>query len=60
MADFFDKETEECRCSFCFKPREKSMKLVAGPNGSFICEECIEICKEILDSEKEKPNSTNI
>ncbi len=60
MTDFFNKGTEPCRCSFCNKQREKSLKLVAGPNGSFICEECIEICKEILDSEYEKAEWENV
>ena len=54
MTDFFDKDTETCRCFFCGKTREKSIKVVAAPNGSFICEECIEICNEILEAENEK------
>ena len=60
MTDFFDKDTEPCRCSFCSKIRERSIRLVAGPNGSFICEECIEICKDILDSENEKEEFENV
>ena len=47
MASFLDKEHEEV-CSFCNKPREKARKLVSGPNGTYICEECVEICQEIL------------
>ncbi len=39
------------RCSFCGKPEEQVRKLIAGPNDAFICDECIEICAEIIDEE---------
>ena len=39
------KEKEQV-CSFCGKPKEKTKQLVTGPNGLFICEECVEICKQ--------------
>ncbi len=35
-------------CSFCGKPQEQIGKLVAGPNGVFICDECVEACREML------------
>ncbi|MDD4003436.1 MAG: ATP-dependent Clp protease ATP-binding subunit ClpX [Clostridia bacterium] len=35
-------------CSFCKKPGSEVKRLVAGPNGIFICNECINICSEIL------------
>ncbi len=39
----------ECKCSFCGKSQKDAKKLVASPNGdAFICDECIEICKEIV------------
>ncbi|MDD3217996.1 MAG: ATP-dependent Clp protease ATP-binding subunit ClpX [Lachnospiraceae bacterium] len=41
------------RCSFCGKTEEQVRKLIAGPNGAFICDECIEICSEIIDEEFE-------
>ena len=41
------------RCSFCGKPEEQVRKLIAGPNGAYICDECIEICSEIIDEEFE-------
>ncbi len=53
MANFLDKE-HEAVCSFCNKPREKARKLVSGPNGAHICEECIEICQEIIRLDREK------
>lgn len=42
------------RCSFCGKPEEESKKLIAGPDGVFICEDCIEICKAMLDETTDK------
>ncbi len=59
MASFLDKEHEEV-CSFCNKPREKARKLVSGPNGTFICEECVEICQEILRLDNEKAEYDSI
>ena len=41
-------------CSFCGKPKELAKKLIAGPNGVYICDECIDICKEVLESDEEK------
>ena len=39
------------RCSFCGKTEDQVRKLIAGPEGAFICDECIEICTEIIDEE---------
>ena len=39
-------------CAFCGKPKELAKRLVSGPNGTFICDECIEICKEVLAEEE--------
>ena len=41
---------EPVRCSFCGKAQEEVRKIVAGP-GVYICDECIELCKEIIDEE---------
>jgi ATP-dependent Clp protease ATP-binding subunit ClpX len=41
---------EPIRCSFCGKAQEEVKKIVAGP-GVYICDECIELCKEIIDEE---------
>ena len=38
------------RCSFCGKTQEEVRKIIAGPN-VYICDECIELCKEIIDEE---------
>ena len=42
-----------CRCSFCGKLQEQVRKLVAGPNGVFICDECVDVCSEIMEEEFE-------
>ena len=38
------------KCSFCGKSQEQVRKLIAGP-GVYICDECIDLCNEILDEE---------
>src|SRR5450759_4025023 len=45
---FSDKE--QLKCSFCGKLQEQVKKLVAGP-GVYICDECIELCNEIIEEE---------
>ena len=45
------KNNDEIRCSFCGKPESKARKLIAGPSGVFICDECIEICSDIMMEE---------
>ena len=39
------------RCSFCNKSQAQVRKLIAGPNGTYICDECIGICSEIIEEE---------
>ncbi len=41
-------ENEQLYCSFCGKTKELVERLVAGPSGLYICNECIEICNEVL------------
>ena len=41
------------RCSFCGKTQVQVRKLIAGPNSTFICDECVEVCAEIIDEEFE-------
>ena len=41
------------RCSFCGKTEDQVRKLIAGPNGAYICDECIEVCSEIIEEEFE-------
>ena len=40
---------KQFRCSFCNKTQDQVRKLVAGPKGVYICDECIEVCTEIMD-----------
>lgn len=42
---------ENYRCSFCGKNQNQVKKLIAGPDGAFICDECVEICAEIIEDE---------
>ena len=41
------------RCSFCNKTQAQVRKLIAGPNGAYICDECIDVCAEIIEGEFE-------
>ncbi len=41
------------RCSFCNKTQDKVRKLIAGPNGTYICDECVDVCAEILAEQYE-------
>ena len=51
----------ECKCSFCGKSQKDAKKLVASPNGdAFICDECIEICKDIVTDVVQKQSFEKI
>lgn len=39
------------RCSFCNKAQDQVRKLIAGPEGVYICDECVDICADIIDEE---------
>ena len=50
--DMADKVKEgKVRCSFCHKTEDQVRKLIAGPDGAYICDECIGICSEIMEEE---------
>ncbi|MCQ2494481.1 MAG: ATP-dependent Clp protease ATP-binding subunit ClpX [Lachnospiraceae bacterium] len=42
---------DDIRCSFCGKSQRSAKKLISGPNGIYICDECIGICSDIIDDE---------
>jgi ATP-dependent Clp protease ATP-binding subunit ClpX len=42
--------SEQLLCSFCGKSQRQVKKLIAGP-GVYICDECIDLCNEIIDEE---------
>ncbi len=46
----FNEEKGQLKCSFCGKSQDQVRKLVAGP-GVYICDECIELCNEIVEEE---------
>lgn len=46
------KKTEDIvRCSFCNKAQSQVRKMIAGPNGTYICDDCVAICTEIIEEE---------
>ena len=51
---------DQIRCSFCNKPQSQVRKLIAGPSGVYICDECIDVCAEIMEEEFEYENTRNI
>jgi ATP-dependent Clp protease ATP-binding subunit ClpX len=52
------------RCSFCNKGQEEVRRLIAGPNQVYICDECVQLCREIIEEEepqvqqRQQPNLT--
>ncbi len=44
---------DDVKCSFCGKHQGQVRKLIAGPAGVYICDECVDICEEILEEELE-------
>ncbi len=45
---------DRVRCSFCNKTQGQVRKLIAGPAGVYICDECVEICADIIEEEYEE------
>ena len=39
---------EDIFCSFCGRYKDEVGKMIAGPNGIFICEDCVDICNKII------------
>lgn len=50
------KNDDQVRCSFCNKTQNQVRKLIAGPNGAYICDECVDVCAEIIEEEFEYEN----
>lgn len=46
-----NKNFDKIRCSFCNKTEDQVRKLIAGPGGVYICDECIDVCSEIMEEE---------
>ena len=45
------KNDGKIRCSFCGKTQDQVGRMISGPNGAFICDECVDICAEIIEEE---------
>ena len=48
---------DHIRCSFCNKSQAQVRKLIAGPNGVYICDACVDVCAEIIEEEFEYENN---
>ncbi len=48
----------EYNCSFCGKDQENVKRLIAGPGSVYICDGCVELCREIIDEEQGEQTST--
>jgi len=44
-------------CTFCQRPQDQVQRLISGPEGVYICDECVDLCQEILDEEREREPS---
>ncbi|MBX6341721.1 MAG: ATP-dependent Clp protease ATP-binding subunit ClpX, partial [Thermomicrobiaceae bacterium] len=40
------------RCSFCGKGQDEVRRLIAGPGAVYICDECVQLCREIIEEEE--------
>ena len=47
-----DEQELKYHCSFCGKTQSEVRRLIAGPSSVYICDECINLCKEIVDNEQ--------
>ncbi|MDA8198801.1 MAG: ATP-dependent Clp protease ATP-binding subunit ClpX [Thermaerobacter sp.] len=47
----FTDEKGQLKCSFCGKYQDQVKRLIAGPGGVYICDECVELCSEIIEEE---------
>ena len=46
------KDKDEIRCSFCGRSQDQVNKMIAGPDGLFICDECVDMCSQIGGEQK--------
>lgn len=55
--DVMAKDGQTFACSFCGKDQGQVARLIAGPKGVFICDECVGLCNQILDPATPKASS---
>ncbi|MDF5752120.1 ATP-dependent Clp protease ATP-binding subunit ClpX [Spongiactinospora sp. TRM90649] len=48
------------KCTFCGKSQKEVRKLIAGPGGVYICDECVELCNELIEEELEESPDTGL
>ena len=51
MANNKDSLRKQVRCSFCGKPQDRVRRMVSGPNNTYICNECVLLCNEIVSDD---------
>ena len=51
MGTFQKARSNTASCSFCGKSQEQVARLIAGPGGIYICNECVTLCQEIIQEE---------
>ena len=54
----FGEGGEAVKCSFCGKGQKSVKKLIAGPGNAYICDECIDLCNDIIA--EELPETTEV
>ena len=54
------RKDDKIRCSFCGKPQEAVKKMISGPAGIYICDECVDICREIMDDIDPNENTEEV
>ncbi len=55
-----EKASTYYECSFCGKNQDQVQRLIAGPGGVYICDECIDLCREIIEEEEVRHRDLNI
>ena len=53
-------EKDEVCCSFCGRPENEVKKLVSSPNGTYICDVCINICMSVIEAEEAEAEAADI
>ena len=45
-------DPKKIKCSFCGKSQDAVRRMIAGPEGIYICDECVDICADIIEEEE--------